>query len=80
MTTFVGTASNDLILRHFLSSGVATNPAGASGTLTGEWNLIDAGAGDDIVALGNGVLPDKRSAGKARRFDGGKLIESAASG
>ncbi len=53
MATFLGTSGADLILRQSLSSGVTTDPIGVTGTLSGEWNLIRAGGGNDVVELGD---------------------------
>jgi Ca2+-binding RTX toxin-like protein len=54
VATFLGTSGDDSILRESLSAGVGTDPAGLTGTLTGESNLIDGGGGDDTIAAGDG--------------------------
>lgn len=54
MANFYGSRYDDLILRTFLSPGVNADPAGTDGTLTGEPNFIEAGAGSDSVRAGDG--------------------------
>ena len=58
MATFNGTDGDDSIRRTSLSAGVGTDPAGVTGTLTGESNLIDGKGGNDLIEAGDGYYGD----------------------